>query len=213
MRIRCGARDSCEHPGATRACIAWLACALSVAVGCGREASLAPPEDMTPPLPDAAAEGDVSVPRDNGTPGEMTPPDLGVPAEGDMNVPRDAGIDAPDIADGGFDPDGVSTLSGLAVAQGPCHGCAWYHGRVRCWGANTFGALGDSTTSSRGVAAPVVGLDGEEVVQVAVGCGNPVVTGHTCALTAKAEVCCRNQSAHSRVPCGSVSGAGESEIA
>jgi alpha-tubulin suppressor-like RCC1 family protein len=87
-------------------------------------------------------------------------------------------------------PEDAGAAAGVGVAQGNCHGCAWRDGRVWCWGANTFGALGDTTKTSRPTAAPVQGLDGKFVVQVAVGCSNPAVTGHSCALTDKGEVWC-----------------------
>ena len=89
-----------------------------------------------------------------------------------------------------FASDGADGSVALptGVSQGACHGCAWHLGQAFCWGANNHGALGDGTTTSRAVAMPVVGLS--NVVQMAVGCGNPTVGGHSCALTIDGQVWC-----------------------
>lgn len=49
----------------------------------------------------------------------------------------------------------------VAVAAGADHGCALGRdGRVRCWGGNTHGQLGDGTTTRRTRPAEAVALDG-----------------------------------------------------
>jgi alpha-tubulin suppressor-like RCC1 family protein len=110
------------------------------------------------------------------------PPDFAPPADGGgTDAPVDGGadgdIDAPD-------DDGVPT----SVAQGACHGCAWRGGHAFCWGDNSFGQLGDGSRVSRPYAMPVQGLD--QVVQMAVGCGSPTSSGHTCAVTSSKELWC-----------------------
>jgi len=106
--------------------------------------------------------------------GLADPPDTSLPADG-------GGADAP--VDGGV-PVGVP----IGVAQGPCHGCAWRGGRAFCWGDNRFGELGDGSRVSRPYAMPVQGLD--QIVQMAVGCGSPTSSGHTCAVTSSKELWC-----------------------
>ncbi|MCB9787950.1 MAG: hypothetical protein H6744_14795 [Deltaproteobacteria bacterium] len=70
-----------------------------------------------------------------------------------------------------------------AVTVGGGHACALMaRGTVRCWGANDFGQLGDGSTESREVAAPVAGL--ELVKLIAAG------TEHTCAAIADGTVRC-----------------------
>ncbi len=71
---------------------------------------------------------------------------------------------------------------GLAVTGGFAHTCALTDdGRVKCWGANERGQLGDGTTTDR--AFPVdVGLPGPAT---AVGAGYT----HTCAIVAGAVWC------------------------
>jgi alpha-tubulin suppressor-like RCC1 family protein len=98
------------------------------------------------------------------------PPDPPLPADGSgPDVPVDNGVP-------------------ISVAQCPCHGCAWRDGRAFCWGDNHFGELGDGSRISRPYAMPVQGLD--QIVQMAVGCGSPTSSGHTCAVTSSKELWC-----------------------
>jgi len=82
-------------------------------------------------------------------------------------------------------PAPVTGLDGevRALSAGDWHICAVLDGgRVRCWGENTHGQLGDGTRVDRG--APVaVGLD-IEVALVASG------SHHTCAMSAAGELRC-----------------------
>ena len=64
----------------------------------------------------------------------------------------------------------------LRVAAGERHSCAVRNdGALLCWGSNAAGQLGDGTTDTRTIAAPVAGLAGP-VVDVALG------SESTCAL-------------------------------
>jgi alpha-tubulin suppressor-like RCC1 family protein len=47
----------------------------------------------------------------------------------------------------------------LEIAIGSAHGCARStDGTVKCWGENSYGALGDGTNQSRSTPARVTGL-------------------------------------------------------
>jgi alpha-tubulin suppressor-like RCC1 family protein len=82
-----------------------------------------------------------------------------------------------------FDVVGLS--SGVAaVGAGDFHSCAlMVSGRVKCWGDNAFGELGDGTTANRLMPVDVAGLGGRAKA-IAVG------SGHTCALTTAGGVRC-----------------------
>jgi alpha-tubulin suppressor-like RCC1 family protein len=60
----------------------------------------------------------------------------------------------------------AGSLTGVAfVAGGRDHGLAVLtDGTVRAWGANTYGQLGDGTTTRRTTPVPVPGLTGIETV-------------------------------------------------
>ncbi len=107
------------------------------------------------------------------------PSDTSLPADG-------GGADSP--IDGGSADTPVDGGVPTGVAQGPCHGCAWRGGHAFCWGDNHFGQLGDGGRVSRPYAMPVQGLD--QIVQMAVGCGSPTISGHTCAVTSSKELWC-----------------------
>jgi len=81
------------------------------------------------------------------------------------------------------------TVTGLAsgvvaVAVGGYHTCALMSaGDVQCWGRNTYGQLGDGTTTTRGTPADVTGLSGTAAMVTA-------GTNYTCALTSAGAVQC-----------------------
>jgi alpha-tubulin suppressor-like RCC1 family protein len=83
-------------------------------------------------------------------------------------------------------PTAVSGLSsaGAAVAGGYAHTCAvTAGGSGLCWGRNSYGELGDGTSTDRSTPAPVSGL----------GSGAAAIVGgetHTCALTTGGGVEC-----------------------
>ena len=79
---------------------------------------------------------------------------------------------------------GVGNLSGvLQISAGYQHTCALLTGgTVVCWGYNTYGQLGDGTTTKSSVPLPVAGLT--EVAQVMTG------YGHTCVLQTNSSVKC-----------------------
>lgn len=68
------------------------------------------------------------------------------------------------------------------LALGVRHGCALVDHRVRCWGANYAGQLGDGTRTDRVAAVEVDGLP--DVVEVAAG------ERESCALTADGALWC-----------------------
>ncbi|MEW5742052.1 MAG: hypothetical protein AB1938_24265 [Myxococcota bacterium] len=80
------------------------------------------------------------------------------------------------------DVQGLSqgVLSVRAAGYFSC--AALVSGEVRCWGYNTYGQLGDGTTSTRGTPGPVAGLSG--VTALALG------TNHACALLSSGGVKC-----------------------
>ena len=83
-------------------------------------------------------------------------------------------------------PTDVSGLSSgvIAIAAGMSHTCALTNaGAVKCWGSNSSGQLGDSSTSPRNIPVAVSGLS-SGVMAIAAG------SSFTCALTISGGIKC-----------------------
>ena len=88
------------------------------------------------------------------------------------------------VVAGTLEASPASAARASGVATGSSHSCALTSaGELWCWGLNTFGQLGDGTTTSRSTPVVVSGFDGA-VVAVAAG------WGHTCALTSSSALWC-----------------------
>jgi len=80
-------------------------------------------------------------------------------------------------------PTGPTITTATDVALGNDFGCALTPTDLRCWGANSFGTLGDGTTTTRASAAAVLGLPS---LPVEIDAGE----SHVCARLADGEVWC-----------------------
>ena len=86
-----------------------------------------------------------------------------------------------------------------AISAGGAHTCALLDtGAVRCWGDNTYGQLGDGTTSARLLPSPVVGF---EAGVLAISAGG----SHTCAVTIIGGVQCWGDNRYGAVGDGTFS--------
>jgi alpha-tubulin suppressor-like RCC1 family protein len=90
--------------------------------------------------------------------------------------------------------DVIGLYSGVAtVSAGGDHTCAVLEdGRVKCWGNNLFGQLGDGTTVQRNAPVDVIELN-SKVATVSAG------NDHTCALTTTGGVKCWGLNEHGQL--------------
>jgi alpha-tubulin suppressor-like RCC1 family protein len=80
-----------------------------------------------------------------------------------------------------------------AIAAGGSHTCALTGGNgVKCWGSNSNGQLGDSTTTDRSIPVPVVGLS-KGVLAITAG------ESHTCAVRYGVGVKCWGYNYHGQL--------------
>ena len=103
-----------------------------------------------------------------------------------------------------------------AISLGYAHACALTNiGAIKCWGSNTYGQLGDNSTTTSGVPVDVFGLS-SNMSEISVG------AFHTCARTSTGALKCwgyngsgqlgNNSTANSSVP-ADVNGMGSGVIA
>ncbi len=70
------------------------------------------------------------------------------------------------------------------IAAGFAHTCAVLEtGRVKCWGENGFGQLGNGSTQSSSVPADVIGLENARAISANAG-------EHTCVVTTEGDIQC-----------------------
>ncbi|MGV1037822.1 MAG: RCC1 domain-containing protein [Candidatus Nanopelagicales bacterium] len=85
-----------------------------------------------------------------------------------------------------------------AIAYGDIHGCALTTaGRVKCWGYNGYGALGDNTTTSSPKPVGVYNM-GPKIKGIAAG------GYHSCAVTTKGRVKCWGFNAYGQLGNGTL---------
>ncbi len=127
------------------------------------------------------------------------------PAKASRRVPRPATVlliaAALAIA---FPAAALAGIRATAVAAGEHHSCALTStGAVLCWGDNTYGQLGDGTTTQRLTPVQVTGLT-SGVIAIAAGGGdeggmaNPL-QAHTCAVTSGGGLMCWGSNTHGQL--------------
>ncbi len=119
-------------------------------------------------------------------------------AGADASRTEDAALVGVSGADAASAPDAEPSFVATALAMGAHHTCALTApGGIRCWGDNTFGQLGDGTTTARLTSVGVIGF-ASGVVAIAAG------DDHTCALTGAGSVACWGDNAAGALGMGSV---------
>ncbi len=101
-------------------------------------------------------------------------------------------------------PVDVTGLSSgvVAIAAGNTHSCALLNtGRVKCWGWNGYGQLGDGTTTDRWTPTDVSGLTNGMIAIAAGSAGT-----HTCAVTVSGGVKCWGFNLHGQLGDGTKTG-------
>jgi alpha-tubulin suppressor-like RCC1 family protein len=84
----------------------------------------------------------------------------------------------------------------LSLSTQNSHVCGLTNtGGVKCWGSNSYGQLGDGTTTSRSTATAVIGLDAP-VKSVTAG------TSHTCAITQAGGLRCWGYNSYGQLGAG-----------
>lgn len=98
-----------------------------------------------------------------------------------------------------FTPVDVVGLNGsvTAITAGYYHTCAIVDGNVKCWGDNSYGQLGDGTTTPRPLPVSVVTLE-TNVIAITAG------EYHTCALTIDGTVKCWGFNLHGQLGDGTL---------
>lgn len=93
-------------------------------------------------------------------------------------------------------PDLASGVA--ALAAGPVHTCALLvDGNVKCWGQNTYGQLGDGSTSTR--STPVAVTSGPADVVALTASGLTIGGSHTCAVTRAGSIWCWGSGSHGEI--------------
>jgi alpha-tubulin suppressor-like RCC1 family protein len=87
---------------------------------------------------------------------------------------------------------GVSNAT--AIAAGEEHSCALLaDGTVKCWGYNSYGQIGDNTTTTRQVPTLVLGIDAGTAIGIWAG------PAHSCALMVDGTAKCWGQNIHGQL--------------
>ncbi len=92
-----------------------------------------------------------------------------------------------------------SIISASAISAGGSHACALVStGDVKCWGDNSYGQLGDKTTTSRPYAAEVFGISTAKAISLG---GN-----HSCALLNNGSIQCWGYNSYGQLGDGTTTG-------